>query len=116
MNWAELSDSMPNTSTLYAAFHQDIEEEAGLHDLNFVHKARNKFLASCHVLGALQEKNPSVSQGNPPRRRNLVAGRYCCENPEGIGITPPFRNLLCLTGEWVPALRIQMPKLDENDW
>jgi hypothetical protein len=39
MNWAELSDSMPNTSTPYAAFHQDIEEEAGLHDLNFVHKA-----------------------------------------------------------------------------
>lgn len=23
MNWAELSDTMPNTSTLYAAFHQD---------------------------------------------------------------------------------------------
>jgi hypothetical protein len=116
MNWAELSDSMPNTSTLYAAFHQDIEEEAGLHDLNFVHKARNKFLASCHVLGALQEKTRRYRKGTHHGDEIWLRADIAVINPEGIGITPPFRNFLCLTGEWVPALRIQTPKLDENDW
>lgn len=38
MNWAGLSNAMPNTSIHYAAIHQDIEEETQLHDLYFMHK------------------------------------------------------------------------------
>ena len=39
MNWAERSDTMPNTSTRHAAIRQHIEVETGLHDLHFMHKS-----------------------------------------------------------------------------
>jgi len=65
MNWAELSHTIPNTSTHYAAIHQDVKEETKMHDLYFT---RNKLPASCQVLGAMQEKPVGIVR-NPPWRR-----------------------------------------------
>jgi hypothetical protein len=114
MNWAELSHTIPNTPTHYAAIRQDVEEETKMHDLYFTHKAWNKLPASCQVLGAMQEKTRRYSK-EPTMEATIGRWLALIWEFHNASDSRPFRKFLYLEANGCLRNAPKRHNTEEND-